>query len=336
MKETLSLKLKHFFVKYSIASTLVAITIILCLFDTTLFSIRNMRNIASNAAPIFLMSAGMALCLYSGKIDLSAGAISAFAGIITGSFVQRLDAAGRLIPFLPPLPAFIVIPLVLTLFYGLGVVYAKFIYAGKSQPWFFTLAASSVLMGLGHIFLSTSNIGTPQITGFTNQFLQFGVGYIGTSPTYSIPLTLLITIAALIGLWLYLRKKGLLLKRTESDITKRNTKKNISIIFGCSTTLFALAGIMITARNAIATPTIGMGLTTDAIAICLMARFSLKGGKGTLRSIIVMTIIYMALIYCLTYVGVNEYVSLVIRGIILICTMELDSRVFTKKEVAED
>ncbi len=336
MKETLSLRLKHFFVKYSIASVLVAIIIILCIFDTTLFSIRNIRNIASNAAPMFLMSAGMALCLYSGKIDLSAGAIAAFAGIIAGSFVQRLDAAGRLIPFLPPLPAFIVIPLILALFYSLGIVYAKFIYAGKSQPWFFTLAASSVLMGLGHIFLSTSNIGSSQITGFTNQFLQFGVGYIGTSPTYSIPLTLLIAIAALIGLWLYLRNKNLLLKSNEIEIEKRNTKKNLSIILSCSTTLFALAGMMITARNAIAEPTIGMGLTTDAIAICLMARFSLKGGKGTIRSTILMTVIYMGLIYCLTYIGVSEYIALVIRGIILVCTIELESRIFTKKEVAED
>ncbi len=332
MKEALSLKLKHFLQKYSISCILVLVTIILCLLDTTLLSIRNMRNIISDAAPIFLMATGMALCMYSGFIDLSAGALASFAGIIAGSFVQRSDAAGRIIPFLPPIPAFVVIPLIVALFYSLGRFYVRFLYKNKIPSWFFTLAISSILMGLSYIFVSTSDIGNMQISGFTNQFLQFGVGYIGTGPTYSVPLTILIVIATLTLLMMYLKRHNLQLKNNTVDMQERNTKANLNIIFGCSTALFALAGIMVTARNAAAVPAIGFGLTSEAIAICLMAKFSIKGGTGNIRSIIIVSIVYAALIYCVTYVGVSQYISLVLRGIIIVFSLTLDTRKIHRKE----
>ncbi len=335
MKETLTHRFKQFFIQNAIASSLVFIILVVCLFDSTLLSIRNIRNILSDAAPIFLMSSGMALCLYSGYIDLSAGALASFAGIIAGSFVQRNDAAGRVIPFLPPMPAIIIVPLIVALFYVLGTFYGRFVWKRKIPSWFLTLALSSVIMGLGYMIVSSTNIGVSEITGFTNQFVQFGIGYIGSGPTYSLPLTVLIVFCALMGLWAYLRHHKLVFKSKVENLNERNTEANVKILFGCSTALFALAGILVTARNGVAAPTISFGLTSDAIAICLMAKFSLQGGKGKLRTTFITTLIYIALIYCLSYVGLSEYSSLVIRGIILICAILLELHIENKSKSVE-
>ncbi len=336
MKRDFSLTFKNFFTQYSIASFLVVIIIILCLVDTTLVSVRNFRNIASDAAPLVLMSIGMALCLYSGQVDLSAGAVAAFSGIIAGSFVQKADIAGRIITFLPTLPAFIIIPLVISLFYAIGMFYGTFLHKFKIPSWFFTLALSSIMMGLGYMYVSISEIGSMQITGFSNQYLQFGVGYIGTGPTYSLPFTVLVSIVILVGLWFFLKTNKLELRNATMTLEKRSSKKNLQTIYACALALFSLAGIMISARNGVSTPAIGFGLTSDALAVCLIAGFSLSGKLGKFSATIIVTIIYVALIYCITFIGVNEYISMVIRGILLVGAYILEMYIQQKESIPTD
>ncbi len=324
MTQSVTDTLKKFFIRYSIASVLAIIIVALCLIDSTMVSVRSLRNIISDAAPILLMSSGMALCLFSGYVDLSAGAVAAFSGILAGSFVQRADIAGRIFSLIPAIPAFIVIPVIISVFYAIGMLYGLFISKSKVPSWFFTLALSSVLMGLGYVYVSIPESDILQVSGFTNQFLQFGVGYVGSGPTYSLPFTILTTIIVLILLWTTMRYNKIEFKIQHSALEKRNTTRNLKTMFACSTALFSLAGIMITARNGIATPTIGFGLTSDALAICLIASFSLSGGKGNLKAVIISTFIYTTLLYCITFIGVNQYVSLIIRGIILIAAVSLE------------
>ncbi len=336
MKGSFSHTAKKFLIKYSIACSLIVVIIVFCLIDTTLVSVRNIRNVVSDVAPILLMSAGMAICLFSGFVDLSAGAIAALSGIIAGSLVQRLDTAGRIFSFLPPLPAFLVIPIVIALFYAFGMFYGFLLQKTKIPSWFFTLAASSVLMGLGYLYVSISEIANMQVTGFTNQFLNFGVGYIGTGPTYSVPFSILTSIIVLTLLWLYLQHNKLDFNHKNAELDKRNTKRNLRKLFACSTALFSLAGILICARDGVATPTIGFGLTSDALVICLIAGFSLQGSKGSFMLTFVAAIIYIAIIYCLTFIGVNPYFSLVIRGIILVSAVLLEKHINnTQKEETE-
>ncbi len=332
MKGDISSKLKKFFLQYSIATVLIVIIITLCLIDSTLVSVRNIRNIVSDAAPITLMVIGMAICLYSGFIDLSAGSIATLSGILAGSLVQRVDTAGKVLSFLPTIPAFVVIPLIVALFYALGYFYGLFLYKTKLPSWFITLAVSSIFMGIGYIYLSSPDSSIYQISGFSNQFLQFGIGYIGSGPTHSVPYSIIISVIVLIGLWIYLKHYKLDFKTLTTSLEKRNTKANVAKLFACSTALFSLAGIMITARNGIATPSIGFGLTSDAIAICLIASFSLRGKKGKYRSAIIAAFIYTSLVYCITFIGINQYTSLILRGIILICAVLLEKHIEDKEK----
>ncbi len=332
MKNDMTHKIKKFLNHYVIACSLLLIILVLCLVDTTLVSVRNFRNIVSNLAPMLLLSSGMALCLFSGYVDLSAGAIAAFSGLIAGSFVQRPDIAGRIFSFLPAISPFIIIPITIVLFYLLGMLYGTIIHSKKIPSWFFTLAFSSILMGLGYMYVNIPETQINQVSGFSSQFLQFGVGYIGSGPTYSIPFTIIVSVIALTLVWFYLCKSKLELKPHFSHLERRNSKKNVRLIFSFSCALFSLAGIMITARNGVASPTIGFGVTSDALAICLIAGFSLYGSKGNLKAVFISAFIYCTLIYCVTFIGMNEYISLVIRGIILLCAMLLELQVFSRPQ----
>ena len=71
--ESFTLRAKIFVKRYAAACILCLFIIIFALSDTSLVSLRHIRNVFSDAAPLLLAAAGMGLCLFSGYIDLSAG-----------------------------------------------------------------------------------------------------------------------------------------------------------------------------------------------------------------------------------------------------------------------
>ncbi len=332
MKNDKSLTIKKFFLRYSIICLLFFIVIILCFVDTSLVSFRNIRNIFSDATPVFLFSMGMALCLFLGNVNLSAGSTASLAGIIAGSLVQRLDTAGRIFPVLPVFPAYIVIPLIVALFYVLGVLCSIFQNKTKITLWFLSLAIASIFTGISFLYISNPETYVTQITGFSNQFLQFGIGYIGANQTYSIPVTLITSIIVIAGTCFFLRYKNI--EIITKDVKNQITPEKQQTLFACSMALFALAGMMLTARNGVASPTFGIDNTLDAITICLIAGFSLTGKHGSLWAVFIASIAYIALIYCITFIGLNQYVAYIIKGILLIWAVILEKRIYEKEEKA--
>ena len=66
-------RVKTFAGRYAAACILCACVIVFAVTDTSLISLRNIRDVFSNAAPLLISSAATALCLFAGYIDLSAG-----------------------------------------------------------------------------------------------------------------------------------------------------------------------------------------------------------------------------------------------------------------------
>lgn len=329
MKGNFTQKLKDFSIHYSIVCAIFIAVIIFCFIDPTLVSIRNVRNIFSDLAPLLLASIGVAMCFFAGHIDITASAVAGFAGLVAGSFVQRADLTDKFFNF-GTAPAFLIIPATVVIFSLFGLVYALVICKTKIHARIFTLGSIVLIFGISHLYASSYNFDTLEIAGFSDQFLAFGTGYIGKSPALSIPFTVITTIVVTILAVVYLKVLKLDLNSVGVEDNSKKLK-DYMLLYMPATALFALAGIMIAARNNVATPHSAISLSTETITICLIAGFSIKGNRGSISSVIITTILYVALMYSITFIGLNYYITEVVQGALFLGALFLDHFISTKK-----
>lgn len=76
----------------------------------------------------------------------------------------------------------------------------------------------------------------------------------------------------------------------------------------------------------------GTGYETDAIAACVVGGISFTGGVGKIKGAVIGAIIFTALTYALTFLGLNPYYQYVIKGIIIIAAVSLDCLKYLKKK----
>ena len=70
----------------------------------------------------------------------------------------------------------------------------------------------------------------------------------------------------------------------------------------------------------------------DAIAACVVGGVSFSGGVGTVPGVVTGVIIFTIINYGLTYIGVNPYWQYIIKGLIIIMAVALDTMKYTKKK----
>ena len=87
-----------------------------------------------------------------------------------------------------------------------------------------------------------------------------------------------------------------------------------------------IAGIIITARVASATPTAGQSYEMDAIAAVVIGGTSLRGGEGKVLYTIVGALIIGMLNNIQTLVGVDSYFQTIIKGGVILLAVLLDAR----------
>jgi len=88
----------------------------------------------------------------------------------------------------------------------------------------------------------------------------------------------------------------------------------------------AVAGIIITARVASATPTAGEGYELDAIAAVVIGGTSLRGGEGKVLYTLVGALIIGMLNNILNLTNVSAYYQTIVKGVVILIAVLLDAR----------
>ena len=332
MNDILVKRIKDILTEYSIVFVMFFAVIIFCFIDPTLVSARNIRNVFSDLAPLLLASIGVAMCFFTGHMDITSGVVAGFAGLIAGALAQRADLTERMYGFGPLSPVLIIL-LVMILFSLIGLLYAVVMAKTTLHARVFTVAFSILLLGLSNMYASTYNFDSLEIAGFSDGFLKFGVGYVGSNPVASIPYTVICMTVMLIAVFIYLKVLNIHIISVHIEDESKNLNKYI-LLYMPATAFFALAGIMLAARTNSATPTSAIHLSIETITICLIAGFSIKGDRGRLPAVIVAAILYVALMYCIKFLGLNSYSKMVVQGILSIGALLLDYYISNKKETA--
>lgn len=332
-------KAKEFFAQNALLTVLVFLVVGIAIWDPRFLSVTCLRDILLQSSTRAIIALGAALIVLTGGADLSAGRMVGFAAVISASMLQTADYPRRFFPSLPDLPLWV--PIVIALLAGLlvglmnGFVVAKF----SVPPFIATLGAMVIVYGINSIYFDLPPNSSQPIAGFRKDFTNLGTGFIGRSGPYSIPYIVIIAAVVTIIMWVILNKTrfgkniyaigGNINAARVSGINVRRTTLGLYALAG---TLYALAGVLEAARTGGATNNYGNMYEMDAIAACVVGGVSTTGGVGTVPGIIAGVLIFGVINYGLTFVGMNPYWQLIIKGVIIVVAVSFDVRKYISKK----
>jgi len=285
--------------------------IALGLFVPDFFTARNIINVLMQSSALGLMAIGVTAVLIGGGIDLSIPSVMALSGIFGAMYMR---AGGH--PVLAGLIMVAVATLIGTI-NGFAVAYLRMI------PFVVTL--SMMYVAQGACLWVTRAISVP----VTNPaFVDTVMAKIWTIP---VPVIFLLLITAIVtvligrslhGRWLYATGTNIRAARVSGILTAR-------VLFGTyvfSGFFAGLAAIVTTARLLSAAATMGEeGVVLSVISSAVVGGVSIYGGVGSPLGAVIGALFITLITNSMNLMHVSYYATLVIKGLIIVTVVALDS-----------
>lgn len=330
--------LKKFALSNAIFFVLLGLLITIVVLEPSFISYRNFKNILAQSSTRIIMALGVGSIIVAKGTDLSLGRQVGLAAVISASLLQAPDYAYRMYPDLAQLPLFVPIILVMmvTGFFSLinGFVIAKF----KVDPFIQTLGMMIIVYGVNSLYYDRPPYGAQPIGGLDERFATFAQGYF-TVGGYDIPF--LVIYAAIITIFMYIIwnktvfGKNIFAIGGNSEaafVSGVNVTKNLLMVYTMAGLLYGLGGSLEAARIGTATNNTGLMYELDAISACIVGGLSFDGGIGTIPGVVAGVLIFQVIAYGLSFIGISPYLQFIIKGLIIIVAVAIDSREHAKKK----
>lgn len=338
-KERLNNKtnIKEFLTNNAIQLVLVALLVAIIFIDPTFLSITNLRNILAQSSIRIIIALGVGGIIVTQGTDLSAGRIIGLAAVVSASLLQATDYAYRMYPDLQRLPVVIPILIAMLLCGVMGALNGVAVSKFKVPPFIATMGMMLIAYGLTSIYFDRPPYGAQPIAGLDPKFVKLAQGNIG-SGDFRIPYLIIFAIVVSIIMWLIWNKTKLGKNMfaiggnpEAAEVSGVNVARNIIIIYLIAGMLYGLAGSLEAARVGSATNNTGNMYEMDAIAACVVGGVSFAGGVGSIGGIITGVLIFQVINYGLAFIGVSTYIQFIVKGLIIIAAVALDTRKYAKK-----
>jgi len=273
------------------------------------FTGTNLASVLRQTAVINIMALGMTLVIVAGGIDLSVGAILAFAGL-AGAKAMESGA---------PVPAGIAVGVAAGLVWGLvnGLLTVRL----KIAPFIVTLGTLGIIRGLALLYSG----GLPVVG------LPKGFGFLGEGTVAGAPFVLyvLVVCAILTHLILNYTKLG---RYAYAIGSNREAALYAGIpvgfhtvaVYGICGALTGLAAMIEASRLMTGQPTAGQGYELQVIAAVVIGGGSLSGGEGTVAGTLVGAFIMGLLANGCDLLGISPYVQQAVIGAVIILAVTVD------------
>lgn len=329
-----AIKTREFIKQNAIYIVLIVLVIGIAFKDPRFLSVNCLRDILIQSSTRVIIALGAAFVILTGGADLSAGRLVGFSAVISASLLQSPDYARRFFPNLPYLP--LIVPILAAVFVGLivgllnGIIVAKF-----NVPAFIaTLGTMVIVYGANSIYFNLPPNNSQPIGGLRQDFSNLGTGSI-----MGIPYIVIIAIIITLIIWIVLNKtrlgKSIYAIGGNKDaaiVSGINVQRSLLYLYAISGTLYAIAGVLEAGRTGGATNNYGNMYELDAIAACVVGGWSVSGGVGTVPGVVVGVLIFSVINYGLTFIGVNPYWQLIIKGLIIVTAVAFDIRKYISKK----
>jgi ribose transport system permease protein len=274
-------------------------------------SFDNLMTVILQTSVIGILAVGVTFVIISGGIDLSVGAVLAFAGMIIGKAAN----AGV------PVWLSVICGILVATFMGLvnGFLVAK----ATLPPFIATLGIMMVARGLTLVISEAR----PVYFLIAPSFKLISQGSVVGAVPYPIIYLIVLALGAsfvmqrlAIGRYIY----GLGSNEVAVRLSGVGVDRVKMFTYSACGLLAGIAGVVLTARLNSAQPAAGMSYELDAIAAAVIGGTSLSGGQGSILGTIIGALIMGVLKNGLNLMNVSQFWQQVAMGIVVIGAVYLD------------
>jgi ribose/xylose/arabinose/galactoside ABC-type transport system permease subunit len=319
-------KIKRFISKHMLEVILVLLILIMSLTTRGFLTVSNLLNILRNMSLQGCIAFGMTMVIIAGEIDLSIGSTVALTGVIIGLTCGKLAGSGIM-----PMEAAAVAGILLS-FIAIGLIglFNGWLLSRFKMPSFIiTLAMMNVLYGIAAII---SN-GFP-VTSLPSWYNVFGAGRIFN--IIPVPAVILIVVFAIC----YVIMNHTIFGRSvyavggnaeAARLSGINVKKVKIIVMIVVQICSAISGILVSSQVMSGAFSFGKGWEMTAISSVIIGGASLSGGIGRVSRTMVGLIFLGVIINGMTLLNVNEYAQYVVRGLLILIAVLINTIQTQKK-----
>lgn len=331
------LKTKEFYSQNAIYIVLVVLVIGIAMKDSRFLSFTTLRDLLLQNSTRLIIALGASFVIITGGTDLSAGRMVGFAAVLSASMLQDPDYVRRFFPNLPQIP--VIIPVLAAVAAGtlVGILNGTIVSRFNVPPFIATLGTMVIVYGANSIYFDLPPNDSQPIGGLRKDFTRLGSGTLFNIPN----LHTIVIIAVLISVvvWIIFNKTKLGKNmyaiggnKEAAKVSGINVTKTLIILYAIAGALYAVGGVLEAARTGGATNNYGNMYELDAIAACVVGGVSTSGGIGTVPGIVAGVLIFGVINYGLTFIGVNPYWQLIIKGLIIVTAVAFDIRKYIAKK----
>ena len=128
----------------------------------------NFKNLVVNVSPRFIIACGVSGCLITKGTDLSAGRQVGLSACLAAMMLQSVDYAARALPWMPDLPWFVALLVVILIMAVFGAINGCVIAFLKVPPFIATLGMQTIVYGLCSVVTGNDPLG-----GFKSSYSQW-------------------------------------------------------------------------------------------------------------------------------------------------------------------
>lgn len=301
-------------------------------------TILNFRNILSQASTRIIIALGIGGLIVTQGTDLSAGRMVGLAAVISASMLQAPEYVYRMYPDLPQLPVLVPILLVAVVCGLFGLINGFIVAKLNVTPFIATLGSMIIIYGVNSIYFDRPPYGAQPIGGLDERFMHFAQGSFNIGG-FLVPYLVIYAAITTVFMWILWNKtrfgKNIFAVGGNPEaavVSGVNLVKTILIVYTLAGAMYGFAGALEAGRVGSATNNTGNMYELDAIAACVVGGVSFSGGIGTVGGIVIGVLIFQVINYGLAFIGVNPYLQYIIKGLIIITAVAIDTRKYIKKK----
>jgi ribose/xylose/arabinose/galactoside ABC-type transport system permease subunit len=320
-----------FLARYAPIIFLLLLMLLFAILEPRFLSPLNLFNVMRQISITGLLAIGMTFVILTAGIDLSVGALLAFAGLVgaavaKGGFADRFAVgagveAGN--PYWLAMLAAIAIGLLGGWLQGTAITRLKV------PPFVVTLGGLTAFRGAALLFS-----GGGPISGFDASYSWWGQGRIGPVP---IPALLFIGFAVIAHLVLRYTSFGRHVyavggNAAAAGLMGVNVRRIITSVYVISGFFAGLAAFVLSARLNSAEAVAGLGFELTVIAAVVIGGTSLFGGVGSVFGTVIGAMLIGVLSNGLVLLNVSSFIQQILIGFIIIAAVAFDKYAETRRQ----
>lgn len=288
----------------------------------------NMETLFTGESIKGILAFGVMFAILSKGIDLTPGAVVALVSVVCASLAQKPDATNRLLGAGSPMPVIVIVLVGLAMGAVIGAIIGATIAYTKIPPFIATLGSQLICRALSKMY------STRPVSNLSTGFRFLGSGKVGPVPMIVVIFVIMFAISGFLLTQTRFGKNAFAIGGNDqaARVCGINVEKNLILIYIWCSICAAVGGILLAGRTGSADPsTYGLNYELDAIAAATVGGTSHTGGicrvSGVLCGILILGVINNGLVM----LGVNDNMTNIIKGLIIVVSVVLDMRKNRKK-----